>query len=216
MMKSIFLTAAAFFMLAVPSLLVSCDDEETYAEQKERERRQIEDFLAANNIDVITVQEFMKDTITNNPETGPDKSRNEYVLYPDKGVYMQIVRKGDGRRMESGERWFMNARYKEVYIPTGDTLSMNMYNTYPESFTITRTSDSYSASFTYGIMATKYGAAVPKAWIMAFPFITPGVLNGESAAKVRLIVPHDQGTGTAATNVYPTFYEISITTEKWQ
>jgi len=203
-------------MLAIPQVFTSCDDDETYAEQKAREKNQIQEFLDENKIDVISMTEFLKDSITDNPEYGPDKSRNEFVLFPDKGVYMQIVRKGEGRRMTSGESWNMNARYVEVYIPTGDTLTMNQFNTYAEQFNISRSSDSYSASFTYGIMYTKYGSAVPKSWIMAFPFITPGFLNGESAAKVRMIVPHDQGTSTAATNVYPAYYEITISTEKWQ
>lgn len=214
-MKRILFAAAAIMALASTVSMVSCDDEETYAEQKQRERNQIEDFLALNKIDVITAQEFLKDTVTDNPVYGPDKSRNEYVLFPDQGVYMQIVRRGSGREMVSGEQWNMNARYVEVYIPTRDTMSMNLFNSYPESFTISKKTDSYSASFTSGFMVTKYGPAVPKGWMMVFPYIRPGFLNDESA-KVRLIVPHDQGTSTATTKVYPTFYEISICTEKWQ
>lgn len=216
MMKKNVFAVLAIIMLAVPSILVSCDDEETYAEQKEREHKQIDEFISKNGIDVISMTEFLKDSITDNPDCGPDKTRNEYVLFPDKGVYMQIVRKGEGREMKSGESWNMNARYVEVYIPTSDTMTMNLFNTYPEQFNIVRTTDSYAASFSYGIMMTKYGSAVPKAWLMAFPFIRPGFMNGESAAKVRMIVPHDQGTKTAASNVYPSFYEISISTEKWQ
>ena len=46
---------------------------------------------------------------------------------------------------------------------------------------------------------------------MIMPFIKPGLLNADGA-KVRLIVPHNQGTQLAASNVYPAFYEITITT----
>lgn len=209
-----------YLALAVPALLlmpmVSCDDEETYAEQKEREISQINSFLLENDVDVISLEDFLKDTITDNSETGPDFTRNEYVLFSDKGVYMQIVRRGKGRTMASGERWNMNARYHEIYVSTGDTLTMNRFQLGADKFYIKRTGDSYTASFTGGVMLQTYGSSVPNAWIMAMPYIRPGFLNGDASAKIRLIVPHNEGTQTAAQSVYPTFYEITISTEKWQ
>lgn len=206
----------SLFLIASSSVLMSCNDEETYADQKKREAERIKNWIAQKNIDVISLSDFLKDTITNNPETGPDKTRNEYVLFDDNGIYMQIVRRGDGRLMEAGEIWYMNARYVEQYIDDGDTLSMNLYQQVPDIFYVKRTGGNYTASFDSGIMSIKYGNSVPNAWIMLFSYIKPGLLNGESAAKVRLIVPHNQGTQYAASNVYPAFYEIIITTQKWQ
>ena len=203
-------------LAAIATAFVSCDDEETYADQKERENNQIMDWIADHDIQVISMEEFLKDTVTDNPETGPDKSRNEYVLFQDNGVYMQIIRRGQGIVMPADKRWNLNARYVEVYIPTGDTLSLNLKYTYSETMTVQRTGDKFTASFTSGNMAMKYGNSVPNSWLMVLPFIKPGFLNGEPSAKVRLIVPHNQGTQTAASKVYPTFYEITISTEKWQ
>ncbi len=191
--------------------VTSCDDEETYAEQKAREARQISDYLAAQHIDCITLQDFLQDTVTNNPVTGPDRTRNEYVLFSDKGVYMQIIQRGDGHGISSGNSYF-NARYREIYIPTGDTLTMNLLERWPDEFYVTRTGDTYTASFTSGIMANAYGNSVPNSWIMALPYVTPGLMNGESSAKIRIIAPHNEGTQKAANSVYPAFYEISITT----
>ena len=54
---------------------MSCNDEETYADQKKREAERIKNWIAQKNIDVISLSDFLKDTITN-PETGPDKTRN--------------------------------------------------------------------------------------------------------------------------------------------
>lgn len=213
-MKRIELALAAMACVLLP--LVSCDDEETYADQKKREISQINSFLSEQAIDVITMDEFLKDTITDNPETGPDFSRNEYVLFSDKGVYMQIVRRGQGRIMTSGERWNMNARYREIYVGTGDTLTMNHFQDGADKFYVKRTGDSYTASFTSGIMLQSYGSSVPNAWIMTLPYIRPGFLNGDASARVRLIVPHNEGTQTAASSVYPTFYDITFSTEKWQ
>lgn len=213
-MKRIYLVAAIAALFAVQ--FVSCDDEETYAEQKEREAKQINAYLAEHDIDVISLDEFLKDTITDNPETGPDFSRNEYVLFSDRGVYMQIVRRGQGREMKSGELWNLNARYVETYVGTGDTMTMNLFQDSADKLYIKRTGDNYTASFTSGIMSSAYGNTVPNSWIMVFPYIRPGFLNGESSAKVRIISPHNEGTRTAAQSVYPAFYEINISTEKWQ
>ena len=205
-----------FGIIAISSFLSSCkDDEETYAEQKEREAKQVRTWLANHDIDVITMSEFLKDTITNNPETGPDSTRNEYVLFEDNGVYMQIVRRGEGRIMESGEQWYMNARYVEVYLGSSDTLTMNLFQQNPDVFSVTRDGGNYSAFFTSGIMAAAYGTSVPNAWIMTMPFIKPVLLNGQSA-KVRIIAPHNQGTQSAAQSVYPAYYEIVLTKQKNQ
>jgi len=208
------LILAVLSLLAISSVLSSCKEEEmTYAEQKERETQQVRDWLDKHDIDVISMRDFLMDTITNNPETGPDSSHNEYVLFEDNGVYMQIVRRGNDRKMNAGDTWKMNARYAEVYVGTGDTLTMNRFQLEPDVFAVIRTGDKYTASFKSGIMSRSYGNSVPNSWIMTMPFIKPGVLNSDGA-KVRIIAPHNQGTQTAAQNVYPTFYEITITKQK--
>ena len=205
----------ALGVLTASFALSSCgDDEETYADQKKREAKQINNWISKQEIDVISLSDFLKDTITNNPETGPDKKRNEYVLFEDNGVYMQIIRRGDGRIMEKGDIWYMNARYLELYVDDGDTLSMNLYQQVPDVFYVKCTGGNYTSSFTSGIMTLQYGSSVPNAWLMTLPYIKPGILNGESAAKVRLIAPHNQGTQTAAASVYPVFYEIIISKQK--
>ena len=207
---------AVLGLVAFSSVLTSCkEEEETYADQKEREAKQVRAWLDSHDIDVISLQEFLKDTVTDNPFTGPDSSRNEYVLFEDNGVYMQIIRRGEGRKISAGETWYMNARYVEAYVGSGDTLTMNLYQQDPDIFYVTRTGDTYSASFQSGIMVTAYGNSVPNSWLMTMPYITPGVLNGDGG-KVRIIAPHNQGTQTAAGSVYPAFYEITITKMKNQ
>ena len=202
-------------MMAMSLVCVSCNDEETYADQKEREAKQINQWISSHDIDVIKLSDFLKDTITNNPETGPDSTRNEYVLFPDNGVYMQIVRRGEGRILGPDEMWYMNARYMERYVGTGDSMTYNLYQSEPDVFYVKRTGGNYTASFSSGVMMSAYGNSVPSAWIMVMPFIKPGVLNGNSAAKVRIIAPHNQGTQNAASGVYPTFYEIIISKRKY-
>ena len=207
---------AVLGLVAVSSFLSSCkEEEETYADQKEREAKQVRAWLDSHDIDVISMQEFLKDTITNNPFTGPDSSRNEYVLFEDNGVYMQIIRRGEGRQISAGETWYLNARYVETYVGNGDTLTMNLFQQDPDIFYVKRTGDTYSASFTSGIMVRAYGNSVPKSWIRTMPFIKPVLYNGNSA-KVRIIAPHNQGTQNAASSVYPAFYEITITKQKNQ
>lgn len=197
--------------MAMSLMFVSCKDEETYADQKDREAKQISKWLTDNKIDVISMADFLKDTITNNPVTGPDSTLNQYVLFSDNGVYMQIIRRGEGRLMKSGDIWDMNARYTEQLVRNGDLMSMNTYEREPDIFYVQRTGDNYTGSFRSGVMPGRYGNSVPNSWLMIMPFIKPGLLNADGA-KVRLIVPHNQGTQLAASNVYPAFYEITITT----
>lgn len=201
MRKYIFVAA----MTMIATLWCSCDDVETYAEMKEKEKAHIEDFISEQGIKVITKAEFEKDTIT-------DVEKNEFVLFEDKGVYMQIVRRGEGKMMEDGDRTVFMARYLEQNIETGDTISANLYAS-PDYFTCKREGDSFTASFTQGYMLNVYGSsAVPSGWLVPFSYITPGRPN-DKGAKVRLIVPHGQGTTTASQYVYPTYYEITYIPE---
>lgn len=192
-------------MAVVATIWCSCEDVETYAEMKEKERAYIDDFIKDQGIKVITKEDFEVDTITNIEE-------NEFVLFEDKGVYMQIVRRGEGRMMEDGDRGIFMARYLECNIETGDTLSGNLYAT-PDYFTCERDGDIFSASFTEGYMMGTYGSsAVPSGWLVPFSYITPGRPNNKGA-KVRLIVPHSESTSQAAQYVYPTYYEITYIPE---
>lgn len=75
----------------------SCNDYETYAEQTEKERNAIREFIADRNINVITEATFKEQGNTT------DVSKNEFVLFDNTGVYMQIVRKGCGSPIAAGE-----------------------------------------------------------------------------------------------------------------
>ena len=203
MNKKVF--TALWALLAV--VMASCEDYETYAEQKEKERAHINDFIFERGITVIDVETFVANDSTT------DVSKNEYVLFEDKGVYMQIVRKGEGEMMQDGDRGVFMARYVEYNIAQGDTISGNLYASTPDYFTCERNGDTFSASFTQGYMYGIYGSAVPKGWLLPLSYITPGRPN-DKAAKVRLIVPHGEGTSNAAQYVYPTYYEITYIPER--
>lgn len=195
----------AIVLMVIATLWCSCDDVETYAEMKEKERTNIDKFIKKQGIKVISKAEFEKDTITNLDE-------NEFVLFESSGVYMQIIRRGEGKMMENGERKVFLVRYLEQNIQTGDTLSSNYYQS-PDKLTCKREDATYTASFTEGYMLSTYGSsAVPNGWLVPFNYITPGRPNNKGA-KVRLIVPHDHGTSVAAQYVYPTYYEINYMPE---
>ena len=51
-------------ILSVAVTFESCSDTETYAEQRDREREQINSFIVANKINVISEAQFLKDTVT--------------------------------------------------------------------------------------------------------------------------------------------------------
>ena len=208
MNRHLFITLISLLAL----VLCSCEDYETYADMKAKEKACIEDLIQSEDISVIDFETFK----ANGYVTDTAKNKNEFVLFKDKGVYMQIVRKGEGRMMESGDRWGVVARYLEVNIETGDTISGNLYedmNELLDFFYITRTDDKFMASFTRGYMQAIYNSSsVPSGWLVPFAYITPGRPN-DKAAKVRLILPHSESTSLAAQHVFPTYYEITYIPE---
>lgn len=217
------------FALAAGCLLQSCSDEETYAEQKERERDIIAAFLRRDvkirdsegetvidvgRIHVINENQFERQGHTT------DIGKNEYVLFGNNGVYMQIVRQGPGQKVEKGETKRLMCRYVEFNM-MGDSIQTRNDVLYwvsrPDIMDVTNTSGTFKASFNnavmgMGAMYTYYQTtAVPSAWLIPLTYINVGRQHkpDEGIAKVRMIVPHSQGQSDASRNVYPCFYEIS-------
>ena len=206
---------------------VSCSDDQTYAEKKEKERDAIDAFLKRDVtimgpegdtickvgvINVITESEFFAQDSTTNLE------KNEYVLFSSSGVYMQIVRKGVGERIAPGETRQVISRFIEYNI-LGDSLQsrseVTRWHTNPDIMSVTNTSGTYSAKFIIdrlpGAMYQNYGEEkVLDGWLTPFPYIRLGRYNSADGelALVRLIVPQTVCQGNAASNVYPCFYEI--------
>ena len=78
---------------------------------------------------------------------------------------------------------------------------------------VTRTGSTYTASFTQGLMLNNYGSTVPEAWLAPLQYIKLGRLTSETdeKARVKLIVPHSQGTtSNAKANVRPYYYDITF------
>ena len=85
----------------------SCSDTETYAEQKEKERDCINNYIADQGIKVISESQFLEQDTTTNLDN------NEYVLFETTGVYMQIIRRGCGKMIQSGETTNVLCRFSE-------------------------------------------------------------------------------------------------------
>ena len=215
-------------------LCVACKDDESYADQKEKERKAIKAFLARDplvlygtsddvlldipKINVITQEEFeAQDSMT-------DVSKNEFVLFGSTGIYMQIVRKGPGEKIKHGETKRVICRYWEYNI-MGDSLQSTdrtpYWATNPEILDVSNNSGTITASFNIDDEVANGGGAmymlyqsvtVPTGWIVPMSYVNLGrqTSEGEGIALVRMIVPHNQGTTNAANNVYPSFYEISF------
>ena len=196
--------------------LTSCDDDETYADQKDREREAINAYIVKNGIKVISEQEFQaKDSVT-------DVSKNEYVLFENTGVYMQIVRKGCGKKLKNGETSTILCRFDETNLLT-DSLQLSNNNLYwsaiVDKMTVNNTSGTFTAWFdtSSSLMYTAYGksygtTAVPNGWLVPLTYINIGRPSepGDQIAKVNLIVPHTQGQYYASANVYPCLYNITL------
>ena len=186
-------------------LFVACDDEKTYSDLKEDERKVVKNFIREQGINVISFKEFVEqDSVTN-------VDNNEFVLIDD--VYMQIVRNPknleSARQMRDGETLEILARFIEVNISSGDTIFGNLYDSdNADEMRFSFNSGSYTGTFVRGYMSA-YGNAVPTGWLTPFPYIWL-TRRQSQIAKVKLIVPHTKGTSTAASYVYPCFYEVTF------
>lgn len=198
--------ARLLMLIAVLASLTACNDYETYADKKEKERNAIRDFILQNGIVRIEESVFKENGCVT------DTAKNEYVYMNNTGVYMQIVRKGNGRPLENGENASLNVRFLEVNIMDTTYVVTNYDAPYnPDIMNINRTGTTYTASFISGEMYSHYSASVPSGWLVPFNYINlDGPTADDDIAKVRLIVPHTQGHSTASGNVYPFFYEITF------
>lgn len=204
--KLALLACAALFTL------MSCDDSESYADQKKKERSAIRSYIAKENIKVITEKEFHAQDSTT------DVSKNEYVLFETTGVYMQIIREGCGEKLKDGETATVICRFKEWNLLTDSLqLANNIENSslnFPDLMSVKNTSGTFKASFIQGssVMYSIYGSgSVPAGWLAPLSYIKIGrpAKPGEEIAKVKLIVPHTQGHQYASSGVYPCLYEIT-------
>ncbi len=195
----------------------SCKNGETYSDLKEAERDAINRYISKNGIKVISQTQF-----TSQGET-TDLDKNEYVYLDKSGVYMQIVRKGCGELIEDGESLEILTRFSEYNIKEDKLLVRNDipfyvvvnntrydYASAPDKMTVERIGSSFSASFVSGALSSFHGsAAVPSGWLVPLSYVNVGRWYEGEIAKVRLIVPHSQGTVDASSSVYPCYYEIT-------
>lgn len=208
-------------LLTFCTLFQACDDDETYADKRKRESKQIKAFIKSGvqvkddesgeyllnvpgDIKVISESEFYQNDSTT------DVSKNEYVYFSNTGVYMQILQKGKGKRMEDGDSERILTRYTEFNISTDSIQSTNQLASMPDVMTCTNTLGTFSASFVQGMMFNLYNsAAVPPGWLVPLSYINLSRVDDGTLAHVRLIVPSSQGQANASANVYPCFYEIT-------
>ena len=78
---------------------------------------------------------------------------------------------------------------------------------------VSRTGSTYTATFISGLMLSTYGSTVPEGWLVPLEYIKVGRLTKpeDELARVKLIVPHSQGTtNNAKSNVLPYYYDITF------
>lgn len=217
------------FLIAVFAIVSCSSEEKTYGEQKKQEREVVSRFINRNvvmmmgndtllnlgKIKVITEEEFDLQDSTTNVEN------NEFVLFTQSGVYMQIVREGNGKRIEPGESRRLACRFWE-YNMMGDSLQLTnrvmKFAVNPEIINVSNNSGYISGSFdltvpTGSLIYKAYGdTQVPDGWLKALEFLRvgPQTTDENRIAKVRLIVPHSSGHSHATASVYPCFYELTF------
>ncbi len=202
--------------------LTSCNKGETYSDLKDAEREAINRYISKNNIKVISQTQFTDQGETTNV------ANNEYVYLERSGVYMQIVRKGCGEKVKDGETLEILCRFSEYNIKENKLVTRNdivyfydasygNYSSLPDKMMVERIGNTYTGSFVYGLMSyTHSSTSVPAGWLVPLTYVKIGrpVNDDDEIAKVRLIVPHSQGTVDASSSVFPCYYEITYERDK--
>ena len=208
-------------LLACLVLLTGCEKYETYSDMKEKEQDAISSFLASQGIAVIYEATFNAQGQTT------DLGSNQFVRFSRNGVYMQIVRKGCGSVLEETTiPVTLLCRFSERNIKTGEMVIRNDIHSYItmsgmgtfdvsnyiDKLQVTRTGTTIGGYFTSGMMLQYHGnQSVPSGWLVPLLYINVGYPENDDdeIAKVRLIVPHSQGTADASSSVTPYYYEIT-------
>ena len=201
-----------YILIAVATILTSCNDYETYGDKKDKERNAISKFISDSSIVVISEEQFEKQGQTT------DIAKNEYVKFDKNGVYMQIVRKGCGSMVLDGQKANIVCRFTEFNLLADSIQTRNntaYYAATPDIMYVSRTGSTFTAAFLSGVMYSTYSASVPAGWLVPLSYVKVGrpQTAEEECAKVKMIVPHTQGHAVASSNVVPYFYEITYQKE---
>ena len=150
-------------------VFTSCRKEETYAEQREREINNISKFITKSNIEVISESKFAQQNYTT--------EENQYVLFNNSGVYMNILNKGpkNGIILAEGKSDDVLVRYQEYNI-NGDSIQttnrISLFGTLCDKLSVRNYYGTYIANFVYGRMANYYGSSqVPGGWLFPLKYI---------------------------------------------
>lgn len=217
-MKKTFLLLA---VLALITAFAACSDSETYADKLDKENAAIAQFVAGGTecakallgqpITVISERDFEA------AGCKTDVARNEFVLFENTGIYMQIVRKGCGRPIASGETATVLCRFDEYNLLT-DSLQLTnngiVFQHIPDKMYVTNSYGTFTGSFDgdSSIMSAAYSStSVPGGWLIPLRYINIGRQStpDEEIAKVNVIVPSAQGHQYASANTYPCYYQLT-------
>ena len=211
-------------LLMAVVVLAGCEKYETYSDMKKKEQDAIEAFISEQGIEVIDQTTFEAQG------NKTDLASNQFVKFTRNGVYMQIVREGCGSVLEETKTVNVLCRFMEKNIQSGDVVVRNDVHAslstlgngvdvsqYLDKMSVVRTGTTITASFISGMMYNYHGSAsVPGGWLVPLNYVKIGrpENDGEETAKVRLIVPHSQGTADASSSVIPCYYELTYQRER--
>ncbi|MDR2920537.1 MAG: DUF4827 domain-containing protein [Tannerella sp.] len=181
-------------LLAGVVIFSSCNNNKTYADMKKAQKKAINKFISARNVEVL--HKWPTDSIF---------EENQFLLL-DNGVYLNIVDSGNGNRAIQGKTKIL-MRCSGEYIFDTDTGAFSLFtnSNSPIEFTYGYASDVISQSST---LYSYYNTTTPE-----FYYLSKGIESileyvGENAV-VKLIVPFEEGSGYQTNGNYgaPLYYD---------
>ena len=124
--------------------ITSCNENESYAKQLERQSESIDAFINKHKITVISESQFA------NQGYKTDTTKHQYVKFNNNGVYMQIVNEGSGEKLKKGETATVLCRFDETNLLT-DTIQLTnralAWDGMVDKMMVTNTSGTFTATF---------------------------------------------------------------------
>lgn len=183
-MKKLIGGIVAILILAV--LFPSCDDTESYADKLKKEKKNIENFLAENKIELI--YEY--------PEEGKFEE-NQFFYDKSTGIYIQVVDTGNGNRAKSsGTLTEVNVRYGKTRILPDTTIYTNIgaYGDQPLNFV-------YGMTNTYIDVSSSSNGYYFKSPALVAPLKYVG-----EEGIVKILIPFSQGSYFQQYSAYSPIY----------
>ena len=197
-----------FIILSLMLSFVSCKKTQTYAEMLEQEEESIQKFLESGGRYTAAIPSDISQIAASGNRDEISSSVPFYEL--PNGVYMQVIDKGNGRKIKEGERVIF--RFLRI--------NLNTWAAYPYTIKMFDVNKGGTGNFYYTNVDDFYFDYSPNYSISLSPYYTYGLgieyplPHLSDRAKVYCVIPSKVGFAESVSSVVPYLYYIEYSLSK--